>query len=125
MTESEKYRVALAFNACINNQDIEGLADLMNDGHRFHDSAGSVVAGKAAVISAWSGFFAAFPDYRNEFERYIVTDNIVAIVGQSFCADARLSGPALWAAVIDGSKVAAWRVYEDTEDNRAQLGFVS
>lgn len=65
---------------------------------------------------------AAFPDYRNVLERFVVNGAEVAIAGRSECSDARLNGPALWAAKVADGKVSAWRVYTDTLKNRALLG---
>ena len=59
--------VVIAFNDAINTHDVDRLAALMTDDHRFIDSAGQVVDGKQACVEAWRGFFAAFPDYRNHF----------------------------------------------------------
>ncbi len=42
----------------------------MSEDHRFIDSQGNIVSGKPACIAAWSGFFRAFPGYRNTFDRY-------------------------------------------------------
>jgi hypothetical protein len=33
-----------------------------------------------------------------------------------------LDGPAIWTAKVSGDKLAEWRVYEDTTENRTQLG---
>jgi ketosteroid isomerase-like protein len=121
MTEDVE-AVVRAFNACINRRDIQGLSRLMTDGHRFMDSAGTAVSGKQACLDAWGGFFSAFPDYRNQFDRIIPSGNKVIIVGASTCSDARLSGPALWQAIISDHRVDEWRVFKDTPASRAALG---
>lgn len=110
------------FNTFINAANLEGLSALMTDDHTFVDSAGASVAGKSAVSDAWASFFAAFPDYRNEFQMFRVMDDEVFIVGRSACSDARLNGPALWRARVRGDKVSTWQVYEDTPAARARLG---
>ena len=33
----------------------------------------------------------------------------------------RLAGAALWTATIENARVAEWRVYEDTSENRKRL----
>ena len=73
-------------------------------------------------MKAWRGFFESFPDYRNVFENVSVRDGVITIVGHSVCSDKRLDGPALWTAEVLEGKVAQWRVYDDTPENRAQLG---
>ena len=119
--EAEAISVAVRFNACINDQDLDGLAELMPDGHTFVDSAGGVVAGKPACLAAWRGFFQAFPDYRNVFSALSARDDVVTIVGHSVCAEPSLAGPALWAATVRSGQVAEWRVFEDTPRARQLL----
>jgi|CXWL01.1.fsa_nt_gi ketosteroid isomerase-like protein len=116
--------VVAAFNDAIDGADLEGLADLMADAHIFIDAAGGRVAGKAACVAAWRQFFAAFPDYRNDFERIVVKGDVVFISGRSSCSDPRLNGPALWRALVRGALIVEWQVYTDTDENRASLGLV-
>ena len=94
----------------------------MTADHVFIDSANNTISGKERCVEAWRGFFAAFPDYRNCFERVVLTSSEAVIVGHSVCSDARLAGSALWTAKIDGQRVAQWRVHQDTSANRALLG---
>jgi ketosteroid isomerase-like protein len=122
VTEHEQ-AIVLRFNSCITARDIDALAALMTDDHRFIDSAGHVVIGKATVLRAWKGFFAAFPDYRNIFDRIDVTDGVVVMAGRSACADMRLDGPALWRARVRDGRVAEWQIYEDTPEHRRELRF--
>jgi ketosteroid isomerase-like protein len=115
-------KVVMLFNDCINRGDLAGLSDLMTDDHVFIDSANNAISGKTRCVEAWRGFLAAFPDYRNQFERVRPLDGKAIIVGHSVCSDARLAGPAMWTAKVDGQLIAEWRVYEDTSANRALLG---
>ena len=116
------FEVASRFNSYINDADVDGLTSIMTDDHRFTDSAGSVVSGKVAVAAAWNSFFKAFPGYRNVFVRHTVEGAVVASEGHSVCSEPRLDGPALWRAIVRQGKVAQWRVYEDTIENRRVLG---
>jgi ketosteroid isomerase-like protein len=113
--------IVASFNDCITRKDVDGLSRLMTDDHVLIDSANNTIAGKARCIEAWTGFFGAFPDYRNHFERVILAGGDAVIIGHSVCSNARLAGPALWTAKIAGGLVAEWRVYEDTSANRARL----
>jgi ketosteroid isomerase-like protein len=116
-------RAAIAFNEAINRRDIDALGALMTDRHTFVDSEGMVVAGKEDVLSAWTGFFEAFPDYRNDWSRVIRMGDRLIAVGRSTCStQPALDGPALWTVSTAGDKVSEWRVYEDTPANREQLG---
>lgn len=113
--------MAVRFNACINDRDLAGLAELMPNDHRFVDSAEGVVAGKPACLAAWRGFFNAFPDYRNVFSTLSARGDVVTIVGHSVCAEPNLAGPALWTATVRDGQVAEWRVFEDTPQARRLL----
>lgn len=110
------------FNAMINSRDLDGLASLMTDGHTFIGTTGHAVAGKQSCREAWSGFFAAYPSYRNLFESVHEEDGLVVIVGRSVCSDdPALDGPALWTARVEGNLVTEWRVYDDTPEARHLL----
>jgi ketosteroid isomerase-like protein len=122
MDEDSLEALVRSFNDCIARRDIDGLAKLMTDDHTFIDAAGGTVSGKSRCIEAWAGFFAAFPDYRNHFERVLATGDTAVIVGHSTCYDSRLAGQALWTATIRGGRIAEWRVFDDTDANRAMLG---
>jgi uncharacterized membrane protein YoaK (UPF0700 family)/ketosteroid isomerase-like protein len=103
----------VAFNACINARDLDGLTHLMSDDHEFVDTAGHVVAGRAACTDAWRDFFGAFPDYRNRFTDLRTTaPGVVEIDGASECSVAELDGPAHWRAVVVDGRVREWRVDE-------------
>jgi ketosteroid isomerase-like protein len=123
MTSDQQKTIVLQFNGCINSRDLEGVAALMTADHTFIDSANAEVHGKERVVEAWKGFFAHFPDYRNIFERVESRDHLVAIRGRSTCSEQLLDGPALWTATVRDDKVAEWRVYKDTPENRAALNF--
>lgn len=123
MTKEQQNTIALQFNACINRRDLQGLATFMTEDHTFIDKANHEVQGKEQVVEAWKGFFALFPDYRNIFERVESRNPLVVIIGRSTCSEKALDGPALWTAQLRGEKVAEWRVYEDTPENRKRLGF--
>jgi ketosteroid isomerase-like protein len=113
--------VALRFNDCINNRDLQGLAALMTNDHTFIDSVDNAVRGKDKVVEAWKGFFDTFPDYQNIFEQVESRNGIVAILGRSICSEPQLNGPALWTATVRGEHVVEWRVYSNTPENRQAL----
>lgn len=113
--------IVIEFNNCINKRDIRGLEQLMTDNHSFVDSANTVERGKTNCLNAWKGFFQGFPDYKNYFQDIKINNDLVIIVGHSSCSDRILEGPAIWTARIENSKIAEWRVYEDTDKNRQLL----
>jgi len=110
------------FNDCINEGDLAGLSDLLTADHEFIDSAGNKVSGKARVLDAWTGFFTAFPDYRNVVEHMAVIDGSVVMTGRSQCSDARLDGEVILVARVKRGRLSQWRVCDDTAEMRARLG---
>jgi ketosteroid isomerase-like protein len=119
-------RVVIQFNDAINRADLDALASLMTDGHTFIDSDGNALVGKDDVLRAWDGFFAAFPDYRNEWSNVLTIGETVVATGRSVCStEAALDGPAIWTARTDGGRVSEWRVYDDTLESRRQLGLAA
>lgn len=114
--------VVRQFNTCISKRDLDALSDMVTEDHVFIDSAGHTISGKHACMMAWEGFFAAFPDYRNEFALIEEKDGFVAVSGRSVCSDVRLQGPALWKAVVLVNRVAEWHVLDSNAENMALLG---
>jgi SnoaL-like domain len=126
VTGPSSRRAAIAFNEAINRRDLDSLDGLMTDDHTFIDSDGNVLAGRSRVLEAWKGFFEAFPDYRNEWSRVIPRDGTVIAVGRSVCAtEPALHGAAIWTARIAGDRVSEWRVHEDTDSIRDDLGIAA
>ena len=111
MDSSKLMLTALRFNERINQQDLEGLAELMTDDHKFIDNAGTVTKGKNAMKEGWREFFKKCPDYRNAFTSVTVQDNVVVMVGYSVCSFKPLDGPNIWVAKIQGERVSEWRVF--------------
>lgn len=122
MNKDEQKAVVLQFNEYINKQNIDGLAALMTDDHTFIDSSNNILQGREKSLEAWSRFFELFLDYQNIFESFEPQNGFVVITGHSVCSDKRLDGPGIWTAKVKDNKVAEWRVYVDTPENRKQLG---
>ena len=101
---------ALKFNEKINQQDPEGLAELMTSDHTFIDAAGNITKGKKAMKEGWKQFFKKYPDYRNKLTTVTVQDNTVIMVGYSTCSFKTLDGPNVWTAKTRGERVSEWTV---------------
>lgn len=120
---ADSRQMVLSFNECINNHDLHGLSALMADGHTFIDSSNNTFQGKEKVLEAWKSFFESFSDYQNVIEHVAVfSDDRVTLMGHSRCSDARLEGPAIWFAKVEDGMIAEWRIYEDNQQNRSQVG---
>lgn len=122
MSSSDLMLIALKFNEKINQQDLEGLAELMTDDHTFIDIPGKTTIGKNVMKDAWREFFKKYPDYRNIFTSVTTRNDVAVMVGYSTCSYKQLDGPALWTAKVRSGRVSEWRVYTDTPSNRRKLG---
>ena len=100
-----------AFSDAINARDLARLEALMRPEHRFVDTAGTTVSGRAECLAAWAAFFTSFPDYRNVFERIdVVVPGRVTATGYSRCTVEPLGGPAIWRVVVVDGSILEWRV---------------
>jgi ketosteroid isomerase-like protein len=93
----------------------------MTEDHTFIDSGGSMWSGRRECLAAWSGFFVAYPDYRNVFTAVEIRGDMAVITGRSVCDEPALNGPAIWTAKVVEGQIAEWRVYDDTTENRVEL----
>ncbi|MBO0861665.1 MAG: nuclear transport factor 2 family protein [Chloracidobacterium sp.] len=121
MSEKDPKFVVLQFNECINNRDLEGLSNLMTEGHVFIDNNNDVHRGKELMVKGWEDFFRQFPDYSNHFAIVESRGDQVVVIGHSTCSFKPLDGPALWTATVEDGLIAEWRVYLDTVENREDL----
>jgi len=114
--------IALLFNECINNRDIEGLVALMTDDHSLVCNGHVDTKDKNSSREVWSSFFRMFPDYLNHFSRIESRDDFVVIIGKSTCSnEAKLNTNTLWSVRIQNDIVSEWQVYEDRPENRSKL----
>ena len=117
MTNKE---TVLAFIDCINAHDVDGLADLMTDDHRFIDAHGNEVAGKEQMIAGWRGYFGMFPDYSIKVMEVFENGESFAmfgVAGASFQGRPEASWrlPAALKAIVRDGRVALWQVFADTK----------
>jgi ketosteroid isomerase-like protein len=129
MSESAE-RVARAFVAAINRQDVDALAALMTAEHCFIDSLGNAVRGREAMRAAWTGYFKMVPDYSIAMEEAYSNGAVVVLLGVvqgTYAADGELKPenrwqtPAALRAAIEDGQVAEWRVYADNEPIRQKM----
>jgi len=110
MKPQDLMSIALQFNEKINEQDPEGLAELMTEDHTFIDSDNNTTKGRETMKKGWKEFFKRYPDYRNIFTGVTTQNNIVIMIGYSTCSHRPLNGPNIWTAKIRGKHVSEWRV---------------
>ena len=123
--------VVEAFVRAINRQDVDALAELMTETHRFVDALGGVVEGREAMRAAWRGYFALVPDYTIAVEETYCDGPIVVLLGTAqgtysggggIAAENRWETPVALRAFVEDNKVAEWRVYADNEPMRRLMG---
>ena len=120
-------QVAQAFVGRINHQDVDGLAALMTEDHRFIDALGMAVTGRENMKRGWQYYFAMVPDYRLAPDSWM-SDGAIAVMfgtaGGSYSPDGvmtperRWSCPAACRAVVRDGLIAEWLVYADNEPIR-------
>jgi len=108
-----------AFIDRINSHDVDGLAELMTDDHRFIDAHGNEVVGKEKMTAGWHGYFEWFPVYSIEVNEIFEQGDTFAMfgfAGGSFKgkSDASWRLPAAWKAIVKDGRVALWQVFADT-----------
>jgi hypothetical protein len=122
--EKDPKLIALQFNECISNQDIDGLGGLMADDHVFIDREGNITRSKESMVKSWSKFFDIFPGYKNTFERVESRNGLVMMLGFAYWSEKNQHDPAIWMATIVNDLVAEWHIYYDTEENRKKFGLL-
>ena len=125
MTSRLPADVALAFVDCINRRDVDGLAALMTESHSLVVFNEPPLTGRDANRDAWQGYFTAYPEYLIYPRRIAANGDAVAIMGNTTGSHLGLSDEEelaltlIWVADVEDGKVSAWRLLEDTAENRA------
>jgi len=131
LKDEEAKRVADEFIAAINARDLDRLAGLMTDDHRFVDATGAVHVGRETMRTGWEGYFAAFPQYRIEAETTVASEPLVLLCGWATGTSKTEPGPgkgrswripAAWKAVVREGRMAEWQVYCDVEPMLRSVG---
>jgi Ketosteroid isomerase-related protein len=122
--------VAQAFIRSINRQDVDGLAALMTEQHRFIDSMGTLFEGRDTLHRGWTKYFQLVPDYTVAIEETYCDGPVVVMLGQAqgtYAPHGQLkpenhwTTPTAFRAYIEDGKVAEWRVYCDNEPIRQTM----
>ena len=119
MNKLDPKLTALRFNQCINDQDIDGLANLMTENHIFIDRHGDEFGD---MVNGWIEFFDNYPTYKNLFLRVESREDLVILIGYAiWSSDSEEKDHAIWVATIEDDLVSKWQIYEDTEESRKML----
>jgi len=122
--------VAQAFIRAINRQDVDALAELMTEQHRFIDSMGTVFDGRETLRRGWTKYFQMVPDYTVAVDETFCDGPVVVMLGNAQGTYAphgevkpenHWTTPTAFRAFIQDGKVAEWRVYCDNEPMRQRM----
>lgn len=112
----------LAFIDRINDHDVEGIVDLLDDDYHFVNSAGDKFAGHDFMRQTWQSQFNLHPDFRIRVQRIIADEDGVAVFGWSegtYAPDGvmrdenRWEVPAAFLGIAHDGKMTHWEVYSD------------
>jgi len=117
--------VVREFIGRINEHDVDGLAAVLTENHRFIDSLGSVFLGRETLRIGWADYFRLVSDYRINVDEFAEGDSSLLLVGsvEGRSAGVEWKVPAAWRAVVRDGLIAEWQVYVDNEPLRASLRF--
>ena len=119
--------VALEFVKRINTRNVDKLCELMAEDHVFIDALGEHFQGRETMRASWNGYYEWFPDYTITLTDVFQQEYVIGLFGSAsgtFAVEGELHAenhwavPAAWKAIIQGEKVAEWRVYADNEPVR-------
>lgn len=120
-------QAARRFVERINAHDVDGIAGLLSDDHRFIDSLGNVFVGRATLERGWRAYFAMVPDYTIDVAAVVEDGPAVVLVGTAhgtyspggeLRSGGRWSTPAAFRARVCDGLVTEWQVYADNEPIR-------
>jgi hypothetical protein len=113
-------QVAFAFVDAINSKDVEYLADLMTNNHKFIDGDGSEHIGKDRMRVGWKEHLELIPDLTLSISAHFEENNTVVLLGWSsgtIIQNGELKPenywkvPCAWRVSVDSEKVAEWQLY--------------
>jgi len=111
---------ALAFVDAINSKDIERLADLMTDDHKFIDGDGSEYVGRDRMRIGWKEHLELIPNLTLSISMQFEENDTVILVGQSkgtiiqkgeLKQENSWHVPSAWRVLVKSEKVSVWQLY--------------
>jgi uncharacterized protein (TIGR02246 family) len=122
--------VVQAFIRAINRQDVDAIADLLTEQHRFIDSLGNLHEGRETLRRGWTKYFEIVPDYTVAIEETMCNGPVVVMLGEAqgtFAPHGKLepgnhwTTPTAFRAFVQDGKLAEWRVYCDNDPIRQRM----
>ena len=120
MRNITRTEIALAFVDAINSKDIERLAGLMTDDHKFIDGDGSECVGRDQMKMGWTKHLELIPDLTLTVSIQFEEKDTVVLLGRSrgtIIQNGELKPknswqvPSAWRVIVKSEKVAEWQLY--------------
>lgn len=118
----------VSFIDWINRGDLAGLGRLMTVDHRLLVFDEPPVVGREDNLSAWRGYFGAFPDYVVYPRAIAERDGTVAVLGHTTGShlnlpdDVERTMTLIWTASVADGALQSWRLLDDNVENRRRFG---
>jgi limonene-1,2-epoxide hydrolase len=112
--------VAMAFVEAINSKDIDRIASLMTNDHRFIDGDGSEYKGRDRMTTGWREHLELIPNLTLSISQHFEDNETVVLLGWSsgtIVHNGELKQenswrvPCAWRVVVEAEKVAIWQLY--------------
>lgn len=121
---------ALRFVDCINHKDVDGIVEMLADGHLFVDLDGNEhVFDANSGRTAWSGYFKMAPRYLIHVSHAYAAGDVAVLTGRTTGSHLHLPHEKefqehmlIWSARVRDGKLLDWRLWYDNPSNRARLG---
>ena len=118
----------MKFIECINRGDVDGLSALMTDGHTLQVLDEVPLVGRAANVEAWRGYTSAFPNYVIYAHQFAERGDEIAVLGHTTGSHLGLPDheekmlTVIWFARVENGRLSLWRIFDDDECRRDELG---
>ena len=119
---------AFRFVECINRQEVERLAEMMTEEHRFEDPSCDTYVGRGSMEEGWTDYFQMCPDYTIHVSDFHQQGNRVFLMGQTTGSHLDLPwreefrDKVIGIADIQGQQLSLWKIIADTRDARRAYG---
>lgn len=110
--------------AHVNRQDVDKLAEMMTEDHRFVDPSGDEAVDQDTMRQGWVDYFHLCPDYMIHVSAFHQRGNRVFLMGQTTGSHLDLpwreefQDKMIWIADVAGDQISLWKILADTEENR-------
>ena len=122
--ELEAEQAAVEFIKQINEQNIDGIYNMMTFDFLFLDAHGNNIFGRDKMIAGWAAYFKTYPDYKIEITNVFESHPYYALFGYASGTYKGMKDkensyhwrlPTAWKALLEGNKIKEWHVYVDTK----------